>query len=266
MNEPASRITIGQIRAIPVKGGLDANHRTLLDLLAAAKPGMFDVIVTPECFLDGYWANQPQVTQTDMARCAIDPVTDARIQQIAAEARRLRAWLVLGCTRRDGDHLFNSALLLDRRGTLAGSYDKTHCQTHDRKFTPGRHLSVFHGDFGPFGILICADRRWPETVRSLALQGARVIFNPTYGMACNLNLAMMRTRAYESEVFIAFTHPRQSLITGPDGVVYCNEHADTHGDETPMIARTMIDLAAVDRARASASAHLDGRRPELYTP
>ena len=70
--------------------------------------------------------------------------------------------------------------------------------------------------------MICADRRWPETTRTLALKGALIIFNPTYGMCCDLNLAMMRTRAYESEVYIVFTHPQQALITGPEGEIITN--------------------------------------------
>jgi predicted amidohydrolase len=259
VSEIASRITVSQVRAEPLKSDVDANCDTLLGLLAAIEPGTCDVIVTPECFLDGYMANQPPVTPAELVRCAVDPASDLRVKRIAAEARRLRAWLVLGCTRRAGDDLFNTALLLDRSGSLVGSYDKTHCQTHDRKFTPGRHLAVFHGDFGPFGILICADRRWPEAVRSLAVQGARVIFNPTYGMADDMNLAMMRTRSFESEVFIAFTHPRQSLLTGPGGRVHCDQR-----EPRPAFARTTIDLAEADAARATPSAHLRDRRTDLY--
>ena len=65
---------------------------------------------------------------------------------------------------------------------MVGSYDKTHCQNTDAKYLEGRSLPVFQSDFGTFGVMICADRRWPETVRTLAAKGARVIFNPTYGM------------------------------------------------------------------------------------
>ena len=65
--------------------------------------------------------------------------------------------------------------------------------------------------------MICADRRWPETVRALALQGARMIFNPTYGNYGEMNNCLMRTRSFENSVLIAFTHPSQSLITAPRG-------------------------------------------------
>lgn len=88
------------------------------------------------------------------------------------------------------------------------------------------------------------------------LKGARVIFNPTYGMHGDLNLCMMRTRAYENGIFIVFTHPGQSLITGPNGVVVCNNK-----DKTQTYIITEIDLSA---ALADKSGHIVDRRTDVY--
>jgi N-carbamoylputrescine amidase len=109
--------------------------------------------------------------------------------------------------------------------------------------------------------MICADRRWPETVRTLALRGARVIFNPTYGMHGERNRQMMQVRSYESEVYICFAHPQQSLITGPKGdveaILVSNvDHYLIHD----------LDLRAVDQVRQGRSAHLRDRRPDVYAP
>lgn len=114
-------------------------------------------------------------------------------------------------------------------------------QAHDLKYLPGQSLPVFSSDFGLFGVLICADRRWPETVRTLALKGARIIFNPTYGNHSERNLHMMQTRSYESEVFIAFSHLTQSLVTAPQGEIVLDERS-------PELAFAMstIDLSRVD--------------------
>lgn len=71
---------------------------------------------------------------------------------------------------------------------------------------------------------------------------------------------MMQTRSYESEVFIAFTHPLQSLLTDPTGKIICN---DTREDAP--FSLTEIDLSQVDEVRARDSAHLRDRRPELYS-
>lgn len=250
---------VAQIRFEPRKGEVRWNADKLTSVLAQLAGQDVDVVVTPECLLDGYAANQASVTREDLLGWAIDPATSDITRDISAWCADRQAWMILGCTRREGERIFNSALVYDRAGRLAGVYDKLHCQTHDQKFTRGEKLSVFESDFGPFGVMICADRRWPETVRALARAGARVIFNPTYGMHDELNLAMMRTRSFESEVFITFTHPRQSLVTGPRGEVIRNA-TGSEGD----YAVTAIDLVEADRARQGPMAHLRDRRTDLY--
>ena len=255
-----TKITIAQVRAVPQKGKLDANHQVLMQILGEIEkhPGV-DVAITPEGFLDGYVATEKEVTPKDMARYAVDPANSLYVREAAEWARRSRCWLVYGCARLEGERVFNSALIINREGRIAWTYDKLHIQTHDVKYAPGRHLSVYPSEFGPFGVMICADRRWPETVRTMAVAGARVIFNPTYGMNNEMNLCMMRTRSFESELFIAFTHPQQSLVTDPRGNVLADDR-----DEKRRYSVTTIDLMQADVQRASPSDHLRDRRTDVY--
>jgi len=253
-------ILIAQIRIVPEKGNLEGNHEKLMSILSDLTKCDVDVVVTPECFLDGYVSTEDGMNSDNIRDYAIDPSDSPYVNSLSAWARQHSAWIVLGCSRLSPEGVYNTALLIDRKGNLIGSYDKTHCQTYDKKYVPGQKIAAFDSDFGPFGVMICADRRWPETVRSLALQGARVIFNPTYGMHNEHNLRMMQTRSYESEVFIAFTHPFQSLLTDPSGEIVCN---DTREDA--FFSLTKIDLSQVDEVRARDSAHLKDRRPELYS-
>jgi predicted amidohydrolase len=253
------KIRVAQIRAVPAKGDLAANHRRLMHLLERAASREPDVVVTPECFLDGYVSTEPDVTRESIVSYAVDPASSPYVREAAGWAARNRCWLILGCTTpAPSGGASNAALVFDRSGSQAGSYAKTHLQTHDEKYVAGETLPVFASDFGPFGVMICADRRWPETARVLALKGALAIFNPTYGMHDRRNLHMMQTRSYESEVFIAFTHPRQSLLTGPRGEIVRNVH---RGEG---VAVTTIDLAEAEKARTDPSAHLRDRRPDLY--
>jgi predicted amidohydrolase len=252
-----STIRVAQIKVYPHKGKMEANHRKLTDILKnIGKNEDVDVVVTPEGFLDGYISTDKSVTKENMARYAIDPLRSEYSRAVSDWASQNKAWVVYGCTRRAADGIFNTALIYDRSGSLAGMYDKLHLQTHDHKYTPGKHLDVYESDFGPFGVMICADRRWPETARTLTLQGARVIFNPTYGMHGDLNLCMMRTRSYENGIYIVFTHPGQSLITDPRGTVVCNNE-----DENETYAVTEIDLS---KAPANKGGHIVDRRPDVY--
>ena len=257
VKETMSRIRVAQIKVYPDKGRIEANHTKLMKIFGDIQRNhKVDVVVTPEGFLDGYVATEKSVTKNDMVKYAIDPLTSGYAQAVSDWRKRNKAWIIYGCARKAADGVFNTALIYNRRGALVGMYDKLHLQRHDRKYTPGRHLNVYESDFGLFGVMICADRRWPETARTLTLQGARVIFNPTYGMHGELNLCMMRTRSYENGIFIGFTHPGQSLITGPDGAVVCNNE-----DESKTYTVTEIDLS---EAPADTSGHIIDRRPDVY--
>ena len=255
--KPMSKIRVAQIKVYPDKGRIEANHIKLMKILAdIEKEHEVDVVVTPEGFLDGYVATENSVTKNDMVKYAIEPLTSRYTQVVSDWAKRNKAWLIYGCARKAANGVFNTALIYNRRGALVGMYDKLHLQRHDNKYIPGEHLNVYESDFGLFGVMICADRRWPETARTLTLQGARVIFNPTYGMHGDLNLCMMRTRSYENGIFIVFTHPGQSLITGPNGAVVCNNE-----DKSQTYTVTEIDLS---KALADKSGHIVDRRPDVY--
>lgn len=255
--EAISKIRVAQIKVFPEKGNIKANHERLMTVLTdVAKSGDIDVVVTPEGFLDGYVSTEKSVAKEDMINYAIDPRESEYAQAISDWASKNKSWVVFGCTRKADDGLFNASLIYDRTGALVGMYDKLHLQTHDYKYTPGKHLDAYDSDFGPFGVMICADRRWPETARTLTLKGARVIFNPTYGMHGDLNLCMMRTRSYENGIFIVFTHPGQALITGPEGQVVCNNE-----DQSKTFVVTQIDLS---QAPANKGGHIPDRRPDVY--
>ena len=256
MNSP---LRIAQVRIAPEQADLPGNAARLMRALDELSRERVDVVVTPECFLDGYIAVEDSVTRDTLANYAIDPSSNPYVGAIRDWAREHSTWVILGVSRRAPEGIYNSALIIDRSGKLVGCYDKTHCQTHDQKYLAGQSLPVFDSDFGLFGVLICADRRWPEAARSLAVQGARVIFNPTFGMCDDRNRRMMQTRSFESEVFIAFTHPVQSLLTDPTGGILCN---DTHDDAEYSV--TEIDLSRVDTIRPGPAAHLRDRRTDLY--
>jgi omega-amidase len=256
-NIATSKIRVAQVKAYPIKGNLETNHKKLMDVLSdIEKAGPVDVVVTPEGFLDGYVSTEKSVTEDDMPKYAIDPAANEFSQAVADWAKENKTWVIYGCTRRADSEVFNSALIYDRKGRLTGIYDKLHLQDHDCKYTPGKELHVYDSDFGLFGVMICADRRWPETTRTLTLQGARVIFNPTYGMCDDLNLCIMRTRSYENGIYIVFTHPGQSLITGPDGDIVIN-----NADKNRTYTITKIDLSD---ALANTSGHLVDRRSDAY--
>jgi len=230
-----SKIRVAQIRVYPDKGRLEANHMKLMRVLDdIEREEEVDVLVTPEGFLDGYVVTEKSVTKEDLGRYAIDPERSAYTRAVSDWARRTKTWVIYGCARRATGGVYNTALIYDRDGALVGMYDKTHIQTHDHKYLPGKHLNVYESDFGLFGVMICADRRWPETSRTLTLKGARVIFNPTYGMDAFLrkrNLHSIHTPGTIADHRPEWSRPVQQ--SGRDSKVHRHRNRPGQGPGEP---------------------------------
>ena len=111
-------IRIAQIRVVPKRGDLSANCEKLMDVLGGLTGQGVDVVVTPECFLDGYIAVEDSVTGESLADYAIDPANSPYVEDVSTWAREDAAWVVLGCSRLASEGVANSALLIDRKGDL----------------------------------------------------------------------------------------------------------------------------------------------------
>jgi len=249
-----SVVHLALMHGVPVKWDLDANFKVFLQCLDKIGSRQVDIFTTPECWLDGYAAPDKQSTPQRLRGIAQVPGESAYLKRVAEEARRRRLFICFGFTSLEQNQIYNAAGLWDNCGNLIGIYHKTHLQTHDLQVSPGEAIPVWSTPWGPVGIMICADRRWPETARTLRLQGARLILNPTYGFTGDLNEAMMRTRAYENQCFIAFAHPKLALVTGPDGRIVAKEQPETPG----------VLFCEVDLSRAKDDNHIRDRRPDLY--
>jgi len=242
------------MRGVPVKWGLDKNFDMFLRMAAEAASKKADILITPECWLDGYAAPDKSSTPEKLRAVAQDLDSSPYLQRVAEEARTHGMYICFGFTSLEHGNIYNAAGLWDRTGTRIGVYHKTHLQTHDLQFTAGDALPVWDTEWGKVGIMICADRRWPETTRTLRLKGARLILNPTYGMHGENNEMWMRTRGYENQCFIAFAHPNVGLVVDPKGNIAGKEESDTPG----------VLLCDIDLSRAKDDNHLRDRRPELY--
>jgi predicted amidohydrolase len=254
----ARAVTLALIKIVPEQLELERNWERLERLLArlGERQERIDCVVTPECYLDGYVSQMKEGWEDSIFDRVAQSREDSPYLAAAAEwARRLDSHLVLGFVERCDDGFRNAAALMDRRGRIVGVYHKTHLLSHDSRFRPGRELRPFDTDFGKVGMVICADRRWPETMRALRLQGAEVILIPSYGMWHLDNEWWMRTRAYENECFVAFAHPRVAFVASPGGGLA----AKLEGDHDDALVYT-IDLDEC------ATRMLDHRRPELYGP
>jgi predicted amidohydrolase len=143
----------------------------LVDEAAAVRP---DLICLPE---EVQMIGTPRDDRPGLAEPVPGPLFDA----LAERARRYRTNIVAGLGERRDGRWFNTAVLIDRSGHLAGRYDKL-CPT-DYELAggvePGRDLPVFEADFGRVGVQICYDIGWPDSWDTLGRAGAELVVWPS---------------------------------------------------------------------------------------
>jgi len=162
-----------------------------------------DVICLPELF-DTMWVNE----QRNILLIAEDekipgPVTS----RVVEYARKYSCYVVCPVvTKKDGRY-YNSSLLIDRKGAIAGVYHKIHPtvseMTAEDQFkgggvTPGAlNQPVVQTEFGKVGMQICYDANWTDGWDNLRKQGTDLIlFSSAFPGGRMLNYHALRNNCY----------------------------------------------------------------------
>src|SRR5258708_26324744 len=252
-SRPSDKLRLGLYTSVPARWDLDANWATFERTVMAHAQDGIDLIVTPECYLDGYVVEANDWEPQRFAAVAQDVETSPYIKRLRALAAQRKTYIVLGFTERAGGKIYDSAIMVDRGGHTTGIYHKTHLQEQDLRFSPGDDIPVFDTEWGKMGVLICADRRWPEPARVARLKGARITLIPSYGMWHIDNEWWMRRRPVESGNFISVAHPNVAFVSDPEGKIPAKLQTNIPG----------MLVCDVDLARLR-NTDIDDRRPELY--
>jgi predicted amidohydrolase len=143
---------------------------------------------------------------------AAEPVPGPTTRRLGEKAREHHAYVVAGLLERDGAAVYNTSVLIDRTGRLAGKYRKVYLPREevDGGLTPGNDFPVFDTDFGRVGMMICWDVQYADPARALAVRGAEVILLPIWGGIETLASA----RAIENQVYLV-----TSSYDMPTGVI-----------------------------------------------
>jgi len=235
-----SRLKLAAISVTPARWEKEANFATLERYAREAAAKGAHLVITPEGFLEGYVANEnanKDLTEEKYDGVA-EPLDGAMVDRVRKLARELKIHLVLGFAEQRGGRNFNSAILIAPDGGIALHYSKSHTAGDEPFNTRGAEFPVAETPFGKVGALICYDRQLPETSRILAIKGARLIIVPAWGSYSEMNTVMMRTRAYENSVYLAFVHPNRVMMIDPGGTIV----AENRGEDGQLVFAE-IDLA-----------------------
>jgi predicted amidohydrolase len=226
---PRRLVTVATVKFQPRETGTPAEAvRKYIEVIDRTIRGKTDLILLGETIT---WAG----VRGSFAGAA-EPVPGPTTDRLAEVARRRKTYLAAGLVEREGTALYNTAVLIDRAGRVAGKYRKVNLPFVEAEggLTPGNGYPVFQTDFGKVGMMICWDSAFADPARSLALQGAELILAPIW----TGNQMLIRARALESRVFLITSGYGYdpSLILDPDG----RQQAAAAEDGTAAVAT--IDL------------------------
>jgi predicted amidohydrolase len=171
-----AEIRIACIQMEPKVGRKKANVAKSLELLATAANNGAKLAVLPELANSGYVFE----TREEAFALAEEIPGGSTTQAWCAVAAEHDLYIVAGIAERDGDTLYNSAVVIGPAGYI-GTFRKVHLWNEENLFFEPGDLGfpVFHTPIGRIGAMICYDGWFPEGFRLLALQGADLICIPT---------------------------------------------------------------------------------------
>jgi predicted amidohydrolase len=193
--------------------------------------------------------------------CAFGPLTHTAQPipnnfeaEMQAMAKKYGIWLLPGSIfEKSEDKIYNTATVINPKGEIVTRYRKMFpFYPYETGVTPGEEYCVFDvPNVGRFGVSICYDMWFPETIRTLVSIGAEVIMHPTMSGTIDrdIELSIVRAMASINQCFFFDMNGLdtggcgRSIVCGPDGRVL-------HQSEgTEEIVPLELDIDRVKRSR-----------------
>ncbi len=164
------------------QGSADANLALIERRVAEAAGNGAKLVLLQELHNGAYFCQHQDVCEFEHA----EPIPGPSTERLGALAKQHGIVIVGSLFERRGAGLYhNTAVVLERDGTLAGKYRKMHIPddpgfNEKFYFTPGdMGFTPIDTSVGRLGVLVCWDQWYPEAARLMALAGAEVLLYPT---------------------------------------------------------------------------------------
>ena len=283
------RLGVYQAQADCGPGASAKNMDRLEEVVTLAKKRGVQLLSFPELYVTGYTLSPEQAKQVAEFK---DGPSISRAKAIAEKHNMaLIVPYAEKAKTKSGMQYFDSIAIINEKGELVDSYRKIQLYAGQERAnwsfgdTPPRMFKVF--DF-PVGVLNCYENEFPELIRILALQGAKLIVGPTAadcyytmpnGKRSNVpypdvSTLVLPALAYTNNVFYAYSnragyekretgtwHYRgNSIIIGPHGDIIVQAG---HQQDTLLIADVIPEYYGPTHPEQDYN-YLKDRRPDMY--
>ena len=161
---------------------IEANVRKLEENIRRAAAQGAQLVALQELHNSVYFCQTEDAALCELA----EPIPGPSTERFGALAKELGIVLVLSLFERRAPGLYhNTAVVLEKDGTIAGKYRKMHIPDDPGYyekfyFTPGDlGFKPVKTSLGTLGVLVCWDQWYPEAARLMALAGAELLIYPT---------------------------------------------------------------------------------------
>ena len=158
------------------------NKQRLAEKIRKVAQAGAELVVLQELHNGLYFCQEENVQIFDQA----EPIPGPSTEFYGALAKELGVVIVTSLFERRATGLYhNTAVVLDKDGTIAGKYRKMHIPDDPGYyekfyFTPGDlGFQPIDTSVGRLGVLVCWDQWYPEAARLMALAGAELLIYPT---------------------------------------------------------------------------------------
>jgi len=240
------------------------NIETVRGYVAEASEQGAALICLPEA------ANMMQRDRVKAARIIQPEGSDPFLAACRELAHKHGIWIHTGslALREDGAERFtNRTFVIDQAGNIVARYDKIHLfdvdlpdgirRRESERYAPGGAAVMVDTPWGPWGLSICYDIRFPALYRGYAKAGATILFAPSaFALVTGEGHweTLLRARAIENGCFVVAAAQsgdhddgRQtwghSMIVDPWGAVIAD------AGRQPGLTYATLDLAMVERTR-----------------
>lgn len=268
----------------------------LVELLRDAHSKKAELVVFPELALTTFFPRWFVDDITEADHWYETEMPSAITKPLFDEAKKLGIGFCLGYAEltQSGER-FNTQILVERDGRVVAKYRKVHIPGHEQHepdrpfqhaeryyFTPSSEgFKVWSAFNGRIGMMICNDRRWPESYRVMGLQGVEMILcgyntplhyvpDPSQDALQGFhNALVMQSGAYQNGTFVVGVAKggveegvdglADSSIIAPSGEILAK--TETNGDE---VVTAVCDLDWCNNYKNTLFNFDRYRRPEVY--